>query len=125
MKNFTTYFHSLKGRLRIKIAPIKDSVTKAHGLENRLKEIAGIEYIKANPVTGNVLILYDHGTVRQNEIIQALSAFGYLEPQNTSPKVLKQVCRNEAISRKFTKLFANITCIMVEVALQNLITSLI
>ena len=49
----------------------------------RLQQVAGVEYVSANPTTGNVLILYNPGVIEQEEIIFFLMQSGYL-PQLTS-----------------------------------------
>jgi hypothetical protein len=73
------YIHALDGRLRIKIAAVKGSSAKALEIEERLREMHGIEQVKANPTTGNVLILYNPKRIEQAEVIAALQQLGCLE----------------------------------------------
>ena len=65
MKYGSTYIHSLEGRLRIKIRMVRYAPEKALELENHLKRIDGVQEVRANPTTGNVLVLYDADKVNQ------------------------------------------------------------
>ena len=68
------YLHLLDGRMRIKINKIKGSSIKACEIEKKLNEIYGIRNIKANPITGNVLIFYDHNQITSKDVINTLGA---------------------------------------------------
>jgi len=72
------YIHSLDGRLRIRLATVKGSPTRAVEIEGRLRCYSGILTVKANPITGNVLILYDHQKLAQHELLETLRSLGYL-----------------------------------------------
>ena len=95
----STYVHALEGRLRVKVAGVKDSPTGASRVETHLRSLGGILEVAANPVTGNVLILYDPATTHQGEIVKALRALGCL-PYNrpaaeaaSPPQLLLRVAR--------------------------------
>jgi len=77
-----TYLHALDGRLRIKITAVKGSSQKAQELEQQFQAREGITQVTANPVTGNVLILYDSQQIKQEEILDLLRRQGYL-PENS------------------------------------------
>jgi hypothetical protein len=66
------YIHALDGRLRIKIAAVKGSPARALEIEERLRKMHGIEQAKANPTTGNILIIYNPKRIQQGEVIAAL-----------------------------------------------------
>src|ERR671925_565862 len=72
------YFHALNGRLRIKVAELKGLPTKALEVEGQLRKIEGINHVRANPTTGNVLVLYDPAKIAQYEVLGALQRLGYL-----------------------------------------------
>jgi len=72
------YFHALKGRLRIKVAELKGLPMKALEVEGQLRRIDGINHVRANPTTGNVLVLYDPAKIEQSEVLGALQHLGYL-----------------------------------------------
>ncbi|MGP8050863.1 MAG: HMA2 domain-containing protein [Desulfobaccales bacterium] len=74
----SAYVHALAGRLRIKIPKVKGAAAKAQELEEHLQELSGIESVSANPVTGNVLVLYNPQRIDQWNIIFSLTDGGYL-----------------------------------------------
>jgi Ca2+-transporting ATPase len=63
------YLHALDGRLRVKIAVVKGSAQQAQEIEQRFQACEGITQVTANPVTGNVLILYDSQQIKQEEVL--------------------------------------------------------
>lgn len=68
----TDYLHALEGRIRIKIPELKGSPGKSKEIKTHLSECVGINYVQANPTTGNALILYDSREISQCEIIAVL-----------------------------------------------------
>jgi len=72
------YLHTLAGRLRVKVTAVKGLPQKAEGLERQFRACEGITQVTANPVTGNVLVLYDPQRLGQEEILDILEKRGYL-----------------------------------------------
>jgi cation transport ATPase len=79
MSGVSPYIHALNGRLRIKVIKIKGSAQKAMEVEQRLREVEGVRYVRANPTTGNVLIRYHPDTIEQSAVLDALQRLGYLQ----------------------------------------------
>jgi hypothetical protein len=79
------YLHALPGRLRIKILRIKHLPARALQLEAQLRQVAGIIQVKANPLTGNVLVRHDPDRLPQDQVLAALRSLGYLEPPAPAP----------------------------------------
>lgn len=75
----TSYLHVLDGRIRIKLPSIKQAPRKALQLEQTLRNLDGVTSVKANPLTGNVLILFDTRTMSQEQIFAALKQHRYLQ----------------------------------------------
>ena len=73
------YFHAIDGRLRIHVAEVKGSPVKAMELTDRLGCYSGVNTVKANPVTGNILITYNSNRISQWEVLGKLREMGYLE----------------------------------------------
>ena len=73
-----TYIHALDGRLRVKLVGVKGSPARASDIESRLRSYSGIHHVSANPVTGNVLILYDPIKFAQHEVLDTLRSLGLL-----------------------------------------------
>jgi copper chaperone CopZ len=72
------YVHAINGRMRVKVPEVKRSTTFARRIEGWLASIEGIREVRANPVTGNVLILHDPERIATREILGALIAAGYM-----------------------------------------------
>jgi hypothetical protein len=64
----TPYLHAIEGRARVKIPGIKGSPARARDLERRLSLCAGVRTVKANPTTGNALILYEEAVISLDAI---------------------------------------------------------
>ena len=78
MEAESTYVHALEGRLRIKVAGVKGTPTGASRVESHLRSVDGVLEVIANPMTGNVLVLYDPSGTDQSGIMGALRALGCL-----------------------------------------------
>ena len=72
--------HALDGRLRIKVPAIKGSPAKAARVACALEVLTGIRSVKANPTTGNVLVLFDPGKLAQEQVIGKLFEMNCFTP---------------------------------------------
>ncbi|MEW5802892.1 MAG: HMA2 domain-containing protein [bacterium] len=128
MQISSPYFHSLNGRLRIKITQVKGSTVKASELERCLLKLDRVEHVKANPTTGNVLVLYDYKRISQAKIIDALKTLGYLkESENTQDVPAESaISVHRVLAEELgKKLVENLAQVMVKAAFQSLISALI
>jgi hypothetical protein len=75
----TDYLHTLNGRMRIKITDVKGSPAIAEEVSGYLGSSHGIDEVNANPITGNVLILYNPSQISQGRILNLLQEGGYLQ----------------------------------------------
>jgi hypothetical protein len=73
------YLHSLDGRMRIKIPRVRGSAENAARIEAQLVTFPGIDHVRANPTTGNVLILYTPADIAQRDILRALRRLRWLD----------------------------------------------
>ena len=71
--------HILDGRLRTKVAKIKKSPAKAREVEQILIGLSGVRTVRANPTTGNVLVLFDSQRATHHTILQTLRDLNYLQ----------------------------------------------
>src|SRR5947209_4619929 len=78
MKPVLEYVHAINGRMRVKVPEVKRSVGFARRIEGWLASMEGVHQVRANPVTGNVLILHDPDRIAGREILGALIAAGYM-----------------------------------------------
>ena len=124
----SSYIHALEGRLRVKNASVKGSWQKAREVEAYFQQYDGITEVVANPTTGSVLFHYDSQHISQKEILDDLSAGGYLsksesvQPNHTVHPVQVTVKIPEALGQNLVKTIVTST---VEVALQRLVYALI
>jgi hypothetical protein len=81
----TDYLHALDGRMRIKITDVKGSLATAEEVTRYLLGSHGIDEVNANPITGNVLILYDANQISQGRILTLLKDAGYLQKSARVP----------------------------------------
>ena len=119
----TDYIHALEGRLRIKVPEIKGSPLRAGELEKQVKWQPGIDYIKANPTTGNVLVYYDAEKIGQEHILKVMQESGYL--QFSSPQRLNGSGVNEAKTSIMENLVSSVAQSLMEAALTRLVTAII
>ena len=115
MNVVSSYVHALEGRLRIKIPEVKGAPYQAREVERHLQLMTGLEEVSANPITGNVLIIYDPSLLREDQIISTLQEFGYLEEASSRSK-------GDGMVEKLTTVVASS---LMEVALTRLVTALI
>jgi hypothetical protein len=119
----TDYIHALEGRLRIKVPGIKGSPVKAEELEKQVSWQPGIDYIKANPTTGNVLIYYDSQRIEQESILRTLQESGYLRTLDFRSLDGKE--SKDVTTSIMGNLVASVTQSLMEVALTRLVTAII
>jgi copper chaperone CopZ len=118
MNIVSSYVHALEGRLRIKIPEVKGTPLRAREVENHLQLLTGMNEVSANPITGNVLILYDPRLLREDQIISTLKELGYLV--EALPKA------QETKGRGAVELVTStIASTLMEVALSRLVAALI
>jgi hypothetical protein len=62
--------HALDGRLRVRVERIKRDPAAAASVEQSLLTLTGVKKVRANPVTGSVLVFYDPWRIGQNELLE-------------------------------------------------------
>ena len=106
MSASASYLHAISGRIRIKIATVRGAAEEARRLEDQLAVHTGVLLVRANPVTGNVLIHYDPTATREREIIRALRRLGWLKRgqgnraalEMAHPGELASLCAEKAVT---------------------------
>jgi hypothetical protein len=84
MTSLSPYLHVLDGRVRIKIPQVKGAPQRALAVEQLLRGLDGVTDATANPITGNVLVLFTSAVTNQHDIIAALQQTGYLRDNHTA-----------------------------------------
>ena len=123
MKVDSLYVHALEGRVRIKIPQVKGAERQAQEVERLLRQTVGVEYVSANPTTGNVLILYNPRLMDQGDIISSLKEWGYLSQAGSavSGRNSSQLTQHGVVE----KVTATVAATLMEVALSRLVGALI
>jgi copper chaperone CopZ len=116
----STYIHALDGRLRVKGSGVKGVPRRALEIEAELRAIDGIDHVKANPITGNILILYRPDRIDQDQILSALGRLGCLQAHETITG--NSGGELQGFSAILTETLVRST---VELALQRLVSALI
>jgi len=119
----SAYVHALAGRLRIKIPQIKGAADQAQELEQHLQQVTGIESVSANPITGNVLVLYNPHRIGQWNIILSLKDLGYLSRAGATDGGM--MSPQSAPQGTVEKVTAVVAATFLEVALSRLVGGLI
>jgi len=123
MNIISSYVHALEGRLRIKIPEVKGAPLKAREIEGHLVLCSGVEEVKANPITGSVLVHYNPRLIGQEELILALREIGYLEEH--APKTHRGVSGNPSQESTIGRVTTAVASTLMEVALSSLVAAII
>jgi len=73
------YIHSIPGRLRVKTPWLKGMPERGSDLECLLKSCKGVTKTSTNPLTGSLVVHYDHKTVGEQSLIKILENSGYFQ----------------------------------------------
>lgn len=68
----TEYCHILDGRIRIKVPEVKGSHAMAGEMESQLAKLDGVAHVKANPLTGYVLVLFDSQVISHYHVFAVI-----------------------------------------------------
>jgi Heavy metal associated domain 2 len=118
-----TYLHALNGRLRIKVTEVKGAPQRALEIEERLRAIDGVGHIKANPITGNILILYRPDRIGQHEVLSALRRLGCLQEHDRAQAFTESY--SDTVQGFSGMLAETLLRSTMELALQRLVSALI
>jgi len=72
------YCHKTPGRLRVRVTNLRKRNKTAKSLELLLGSQPGISHVRANHVTGNVLIKFDIKLTSHEAVFQSLEDLGHL-----------------------------------------------
>jgi hypothetical protein len=111
----TNYFHAIDGRMRIGIPGVKGSWAKAQEIKDTIMNYQGINDVRPNPTTGNVLIIYDPQRISQYDMLKSLYGLGYLQDERSI------AAGSQAIPASGT----DWGCTLVRVALETLLSALV
>ncbi len=73
------YLHNVPGRLRVKSPLLRRNDAAGDEVKKTLSLIPGVAAVDFNPVTGSLLINYNHKTTRHEDIVGLLERKGYFD----------------------------------------------
>lgn len=76
--NINGYYHATRGRLRVRVTNLKNRTDHARSLEVLMMSEPGVKHVRANPVTGNVLVCFEEQTTYHRAVLESLAALGHL-----------------------------------------------
>jgi Ca2+-transporting ATPase len=118
----SAYLHALDGRIRIKLAGVKGSPATASLVERHLGRCDGVVDVKANPVTGNVLIIYDPARVKQATLMEELRPFGVVRSDSSSRATTRPVHDRHTAAQRLAE---TVMSTVLETAMHHLVAALI
>lgn len=68
-----TVAHAIPGRVRFKVAQVRDDAAFASELRQRLASIPGVQQVEIHARTGSVVILYDTAVLNASDSLQSLA----------------------------------------------------
>ena len=74
--------HFTPGRIRIKHSKVKDNAAFAEEIQRKLSSVSGVSQVKANPLTGSVLVLFDDQRVEPPSSLLDMGQTLDLFPEN-------------------------------------------
>lgn len=72
------YYHATRGRLRVRVTNLKNRKENARSLEVLMMSEPGVTHVRANHVTGNVLVFFEEQTTYHGAVLQSLATLGHL-----------------------------------------------
>lgn len=71
------YCHKTPGRIRVRVTNLRNRNKAAKSLEVLLVSQPGISHVRANPITGNVLVHFDVTKTTHNGVLKSLEDLGH------------------------------------------------
>ncbi len=71
------YYHAMPGRLRVRVTHLKNRPKIAKSLEVLMMSEPGVTHVRANHVTGNVLVVFDERMTYHKAVLAALANLGH------------------------------------------------
>lgn len=76
-KHGTEYNQTLDGKILMRVPEVKGSSEMAWGIESQVSKLNGVAHVKANLVTGSVLVLFDSQVISHYQVFAVIQDFIY------------------------------------------------
>ena len=68
----------LDGRIRIKVPEVKGSPAMAGEIESHVAKLEGVAHVKANLLTGSVLVVFDAQVISHYQVFAVITDLTYM-----------------------------------------------
>lgn len=75
---YNGYCHLTPGRVRVRVGNLRNNHEAAKSLEVLMASQSGVKHVRANPITGNVLVRFDHKMLSHEDVFESLADLGHL-----------------------------------------------
>ena len=120
-----TYLHVLEGRIRIKVPAVKGEPQKAAEVERQVGALNSSIEVKANPTTGNVLVLFDPVSISKDRILDLFRDIGCLTQEQGNTLARSTASSNQVAADASSAVVRRVIDIVLQVAIERLILALI
>lgn len=79
------YVHQVPGRIRVKVPHLKSRHNCCGKLEQALQNLYGVKSASANPLTGSIIVNYDHDRIRAEKVLSVLKEHRYFDETWVKP----------------------------------------
>jgi hypothetical protein len=93
--------HASPGRIRLKVADLKDDPQMARGIEASLRNVPGIRSVDANPLTGSLLLTYEEPALESMELPFAVTQALGISLNDLDPEELRRLMSHRGNGNKF------------------------
>jgi hypothetical protein len=105
--------HAIPGRIRLRIARIRNDPALAADVEGRLARIEGVRQVEANPVTGSVLVVFKARDTMNEDPLSFLAAtwpaeLGSLEEHGANGGTTNGSGTPPAVDRRIVQFFGSL-----------------
>ena len=119
------YLHMTGGRLRVKLPSIKGDEADCRRLEHILSETAGVTRATANPLTANLLVIFDPAITSHQHVLSSVEMAGFANCDNTGKSNLVGGQPAQTTKRLTTVVTNHLMQAAVQAAVERLIAVLI
>lgn len=110
---YSDYCHVTPGRMRVRVTNLRNNREAAKSLQVLMASQPGIKHVCANPVTGNVLVLFSPDVLACEDVLKSLADLGHY------PGAARPIARTSTISPEIENQFSEIGVRIAKVALKR------
>ena len=94
--------HASRGRIRLKVADLKNDPQRARDIEATLQNVPSIRSVDANPLTGSLLLTYEEPALESMELPFAVAQALGISLNDLDPEELRRLMSHQGNGNKFS-----------------------